>query len=434
MGTAVLPLLLRLAREFGFAPLTRRGSFGLSASNFAGAPSASGPPTRPLTMSSTEARHRKTATPTRTSPRVSARSMPAGAIQSSSSSSRSTSSKGQHHPLRTQDPDDDDDTATERTHLTDPPVASAVSSASASGWLDSPVHGVVHAGMGEAIELTHQDQDVRTREGHKNGTLPGEADGPTVRDEMPSMILLVALYTLQGVPLGLCLGSIPFLLQQHVSYTELGLFTFASWPYSLKLLWSPLVDCWYSNALGRRKSWIVPIQFIIGFMLIALSYYIDQWIQTGAIREMTIACFILIMFVATQDIAVDGWAISLLSKKNVGYASTCQSIGQNIGFFASYTIFLALNHAEFCNKFRSVPSTEGFLTLPGFMWFWGVAFIGCTLYLLLFRPEAPYVPEEGEDMGLRSIYEKMWRIIKLKRQSRSSEACCDVLVGSSSRR
>lgn len=77
---------------------------------------------------------------------------------------------------------------------------------------------------------------------------------------------------LQGVPLGLCLGSIPFLLQQSVSYTALGLFTFSAWPYSLKLLWSPLVDCWYSNRLGRRKSWIVPIQFIIGAMLIALSY------------------------------------------------------------------------------------------------------------------------------------------------------------------
>lgn len=130
---------------------------------------------------------------------------------------------------------------------------------------------------------------------------------------------------------------------------------------------------------------------------------------------MTIACFILIVFVATQDIAVDGWAISLLSKKNVGYASTCQSIGQNIGFFASYTIFLALNHAEFCNKFRSEPSTEGFVTLAGYIFFWGLAFCACTMYLLLFKHEAAYVPEGEEAMGLKCIYGKMWRILKLKR-------------------
>ena len=77
---------------------------------------------------------------------------------------------------------------------------------------------------------------------------------------------------LQGVPLGLCLGSVPFLLQQSVSYTALGYFSLCSWPYSLKLLWSPVVDSWYWEKMGRRKSWIVPIQCIIGFMLIGYSY------------------------------------------------------------------------------------------------------------------------------------------------------------------
>jgi hypothetical protein len=77
---------------------------------------------------------------------------------------------------------------------------------------------------------------------------------------------------LQGVPLGLCLGSVPFLLQMSVSYTALGYFSFCSWPYSLKLLWSPIVDSCYSDKLGRRKSWIVPIQLIIGAIMIGLSY------------------------------------------------------------------------------------------------------------------------------------------------------------------
>ena len=36
---------------------------------------------------------------------------------------------------------------------------------------------------------------------------------------------------------------------------------------------------------------------------------------------------------ATQDIAVDGWALTMLLRENVGYASTCNSIGQAIGYF-----------------------------------------------------------------------------------------------------
>ena len=31
----------------------------------------------------------------------------------------------------------------------------------------------------------------------------------------------------------------------------------ASYPYSFKLLWSPVVDSVYSLAFGRRKSWVV---------------------------------------------------------------------------------------------------------------------------------------------------------------------------------
>ena len=42
-----------------------------------------------------------------------------------------------------------------------------------------------------------------------------------------------------------------------------------------------------------------------------------------------------------------GWALTLLSEDNLSYASTCQTIGLNTGFFASFTVFLALNSEAF---------------------------------------------------------------------------------------
>ena len=41
------------------------------------------------------------------------------------------------------------------------------------------------------------------------------------------------------------------------------LFTLVSWPFSLKMLWAPLVDSCYIKAFGRRKSWLVPTQLLI---------------------------------------------------------------------------------------------------------------------------------------------------------------------------
>jgi hypothetical protein len=42
-----------------------------------------------------------------------------------------------------------------------------------------------------------------------------------------------------------------------------------------------------------------------------------------------------------------GWALTLLSKDNLSYASTAQTIGLNSGYFLSFTVFLAFNSVEF---------------------------------------------------------------------------------------
>lgn len=42
------------------------------------------------------------------------------------------------------------------------------------------------------------------------------------------------------------------------------LFGLVMWPFSLKLLWAPLVDSFYVKKFGRRKSWLIPIQILLG--------------------------------------------------------------------------------------------------------------------------------------------------------------------------
>lgn len=80
---------------------------------------------------------------------------------------------------------------------------------------------------------------------------------------------------LQGVPVGLAFGSVPFLLKAKLSYGQVGVFSLASYPYSMKLLWSPIVDAVYSRRFGRRKSWIVPIQATSGLLLLWLGSHIE---------------------------------------------------------------------------------------------------------------------------------------------------------------
>jgi PAT family acetyl-CoA transporter-like MFS transporter 1 len=52
------------------------------------------------------------------------------------------------------------------------------------------------------------------------------------------------------------------------------------------------------------------------------------------------------MCVVAQDIAVDGWAITMLSKENAGWQATCNTVGQNLGIFLSYIGFMVLTSED----------------------------------------------------------------------------------------
>ena len=204
--------------------------------------------------------------------------------------------------------------------------------------------------------------------------------------------VLLLLYILQGIPLGLA-ASVPMVLQSKmIGYRQQAMFSLVSWPFSIKLLWAPIVDSIYHRSFGRRKSWLVPIQYLIGVTMIILSYTVDGLMGEGDARPnvllLTVFFFILHFLAATQDIAVDGWALTMLSRENVGYASTCNSVGQTTGFFFGYTIFLALESDEFCNAYlRFEPQEKGILDLPMFLSFWGAIFIIVTTMILFFKPE-----------------------------------------------
>ena len=93
----------------------------------------------------------------------------------------------------------------------------------------------------------------------------------SVRRDRGNIALLVFLYFLQGIPLGMA-GAMPMFLQtRNVSYKDQATFSLVFWPFSMKLLWAPIVDTTYFSRFGRRKSWLVPVQYLIGIFMLVLS-------------------------------------------------------------------------------------------------------------------------------------------------------------------
>ncbi|XP_058406442.1 acetyl-coenzyme A transporter 1 isoform X1 [Diceros bicornis minor] len=267
--------------------------------------------------------------------------------------------------------------------------------------------------------------DMGGGEGDREALLPdaGAADARpsrSCRAELSSILLLLFFYVLQGIPLGLA-GSIPLILQsKNVSYTDQAFFSFVFWPFSLKLLWAPLVDAVYFRNFGRRKSWLVPTQYILGLFMIYLSTQVDRLLgdadgRTPDVVALTVAFFLFEFLAATQDIAVDGWALTMLSRENVGYASTCNSVGQTAGYFLGNVLFLALESADFCNKYlRFQPQPRGIVTLSDFLFFWGTIFLITTTLVALLKKENKEVSVDKEEMqGISDTYKLLFAIVKM---------------------
>ncbi|EUD64499.1 MFS transporter, PAT family, solute carrier family 33 (acetyl-CoA transporter), member 1 [Plasmodium inui San Antonio 1] len=243
----------------------------------------------------------------------------------------------------------------------------------------------------------------------------GKVKVPTKGHDFYNIIFLLLLYTIQGVPIGVS-SVVPLIIQDKVSYSQLSILSLVTIPFSLKLLWAPLVDSVYHKKIGRRKSWIIPLQLICSFSMIFCGNHVSVWLgERGNMTNLyflTSFFFVLFFLMATQDIAVDGWALTILSEENRGLASTCNILGQNIGYCVSQLSFLTLNNKNVCfyifrkyiqcmhsmfnqsSHYRHVhesmdmiyPSFQPFVDMNIFLKFWGVFILALTI-LTCFKKE-----------------------------------------------
>lgn len=86
------------------------------------------------------------------------------------------------------------------------------------------------------------------------------------------VITLALLYLSQGIPIGLAMDALPTLLRQDGAPLQaLAFLPLVGLPWVVKFLWAPWVDNHWSRRLGRRRSWILPMQCIVLACLLGLA-------------------------------------------------------------------------------------------------------------------------------------------------------------------
>ncbi|EPL6455344.1 RhtX/FptX family siderophore transporter [Providencia sp. R33] len=145
------------------------------------------------------------------------------------------------------------------------------------------------------------------------------------------VLTLGLLYLAQGIPMGIAMDALPtFLRHDGGELKVLAFLPLVGLPWVVKFLWASFVDNHWGKKLGRRKSWIIPMQIIVTLTMFALS-------SLGLSVENALPCVVLLFVAslasATQDIATDGMAAEQVSGTMLSKINAVQIAGVMAGFF-----------------------------------------------------------------------------------------------------
>lgn len=152
----------------------------------------------------------------------------------------------------------------------------------------------------------------------------------------PRLVAVLLMGFSSGLPLALTFGTLSYWLAElGVSLTAIGLFGLVRASYSLKFLWSPLIDRlpipFLTRRLGRRRSWALTIQLLLGLAILALGMT-----DPKADPALTALAAVVVAFLsASQDIVIDAYRIDLLLPEEQGAGAAATQWGYRFGMLAS---------------------------------------------------------------------------------------------------
>ncbi len=109
----------------------------------------------------------------------------------------------------------------------------------------------------------------------------------------------------------------------------IGCLFLSSFPYSLKVLWAPLMDYYaipvLAKMVGQRRSWLLVSQ--LGLLLSSFGFIL----QPNNIWLLCCISTIFVFFAASQDIALDAYRIERLDSSELATGTTCSTTGFRVG-------------------------------------------------------------------------------------------------------
>ena len=191
-----------------------------------------------------------------------------------------------------------------------------------------------------------------------------------------------------GLPLALTAGTLQaWLTVAGLDLRTIGIITLVGLPYTLKFLWSPLMDRFVPPWLGRRRGWMIATQLglIAGIAAMAVTGPAD------AIWALSVLALAVAFLSASQDIAFDAYRADVLLAPERGIGAGISVTGYRIAMLISGAVALILSD--------HIGWQSTYLLMAGLM------LIGVATSLLSPEPSSAITPP-------RTLSEAVWGPIR----------------------
>ncbi len=142
------------------------------------------------------------------------------------------------------------------------------------------------------------------------------------------MLAVFFLGISSGLPLLLIGGTLKaWMHDEGINIITIGLFAYVGLPYTIKFVWSPLMDRFVPPFLDRRRGWMLIWQICLLF-----SIGLMAWIKPAAHTFLLAsACMLIAFFSASQDIVINAYTREILDEEELGFGFSLGIAGYRIG-------------------------------------------------------------------------------------------------------
>jgi len=193
------------------------------------------------------------------------------------------------------------------------------------------------------------------------------------------VLLVLILGFASGLPLLLTFSTLSaWLASVGIRRTTIGAFALVGTPYSLKFLWSPLIDRLPPPLpLGRRRGWGISIQIA----LIAATLGLGACDPRHHLGTMGALAVLVAFLSASQDVVIDAWRVEILPVEYQGPGAGVIQSGYRIAMLVSGAGALIIaDHAGW---------------FPAYATMAGLLIVGLLVFLFGPEPQLAAIAERG---------------------------------------